>query len=269
VTYTIPEKVISVDTAGLSGVKIPLKVAILLPDENYTLTKTWVNPAAESNTMTQTIPFGKLMKNAAQNIFPAVFDRADMFTGKSYPSGVDLICTPSIKDFSFEPGAQSLSQQTLIAQLHLKNTVTDAAGNVLFSDETATETKKTFQAVYSESAYIDNWADVMASAVNDTLLKATRSLADSGEIRAYAKNRSGDSGGPPQPAGTAPTGAVAQPPVDLASVRVKLKDAFEKGAISVEQLSRALEEGGRTPRSKILDAFLEDKIDAKKFGELY
>ena len=268
--YTVPEKIVPVDAAGLSAAKIPLKAAILLPDERYTLTKTRTDPAVQSIQVTLVVPFGKLMKNASQAIFPLIFEEVSIVTGgASNVSGADLLYTPSIKDFSFDYGAQSIAQQTLIVRMHLNGKVTDAAGNSVYVDETMTETQKVYPSTFSESAYLDVQADIMASAVNDVLLKAARGLAEAGEIRMLAKSKTGGSFGTPQPAGAAPRGTAAGQPEDLASIRVKLRDAFEKGAISAEQLTRALEEGGRISRSKILDAFLEDKIDAQKFGELY
>jgi hypothetical protein len=54
---------------------------------------------------------------------------------------------------------------------------------------------------------------------------------------------------------------------DLA--RANLKSAFERGAITPEQLSRAMDEIKSARRSKTLDAFLGGKIDERKFGELY
>jgi hypothetical protein len=267
--YTIPDKDAPLETGQLPSFKIPVRAGILLPDENYTLTKTWINPQLNSESFTLTIPFGKLLKKSAQNIFPVVFDGAEVFSGRSQPSGVDLIYAPSIKEFSFDFGAMNLSRQTLIARLQLVNTVTSVKGDPVFSDETATETQKTVKPGFSEQGMIDNWAATFAAAVNDALLKAARVLADSGEIQAYAKTGPGGAGEVSRPAGPAPKGQTSQPPADLQALRVKLKDAFEKGAISAEQLGRALDEGGRTNRGKILDAFIDDKIDARKFGELY
>jgi len=267
-SYIVPEKAVPVDMTQLSAVKIPLKAAVVLPDEGYTLTKTWINPQAESVQITLTVPFGKLMKNASQTVFPALFEQATAVSGKSAPAGTDIVYTPSIKDFFFEFGGAGPFEQTLTVRMHLNNKVTDAAGKLVFSDETATETQKNYPMSFSESDYLGVQADVMASAVNDALLKAARALADSGEIQMLAKSRSGSSSVAVQQAAE-PAGSTAQAPADLPMLRNKLKDAFEKGAITAEQLSRALEEGRRTPRSKILEAFLEDKIDAKKFGELY
>ncbi len=268
--YTIPDKEAPLETGQLPSARIPVRAGILLPDENFTLTKTWVNPQVNSESFTLTVPFGKLLKRSALNIFPAVFDKAEIFSGKSQPPGVDLIYAPSIRDFSFDFGVLNLSRQTLIARLQLVNTVTDVNGSPVFSDETATETQKTVKPGFAEQAMIDNWATTFAAAVNDALLKAARMLADSGEVRVYAKTGSGGAAGVSRPVAAAPPKAQpSQLPADLSALRAKLKDAFEKGAITAEQLGRALDEGGSAARRKILDAFIEGKIDAKKFGELY
>jgi hypothetical protein len=57
--------------------------------------------------------------------------------------------------------------------------------------------------------------------------------------------------------------------MDIEIARNRLKDIFEKGLITAEQLSRALDELKTQKRSKTLNAFLEGKIDEKRFGELY
>ncbi|MBF0329596.1 MAG: tetratricopeptide repeat protein [Nitrospirae bacterium] len=55
--------------------------------------------------------------------------------------------------------------------------------------------------------------------------------------------------------------------VDIA--KSKLKAAFEKGLITAEQLSKSVDELKASVKSKMLEAFLEGKIDERKFGELY
>jgi len=57
--------------------------------------------------------------------------------------------------------------------------------------------------------------------------------------------------------------------MDAGIGKEKLKAAFERGNISVGQLSNAMDELSAGKRSKMLEAFLEGKIDEKKFGELY
>ncbi len=57
--------------------------------------------------------------------------------------------------------------------------------------------------------------------------------------------------------------------MDEDMARSRLKDAFEKGDITVEQLNKALNELKLRGHSKMLGAFLEGKINAKRFGELY
>jgi len=57
--------------------------------------------------------------------------------------------------------------------------------------------------------------------------------------------------------------------LDADIVKAKLKDAFEKGSISASQLSNAMDELRAGKRSRMLEAFLEGKIDEKQFGELY
>lgn len=57
--------------------------------------------------------------------------------------------------------------------------------------------------------------------------------------------------------------------MDVEIARSKIKGAFESGSINADQLNRALDELKVQSRSKTLDAFLQGKIDDKKFGELY
>lgn len=57
--------------------------------------------------------------------------------------------------------------------------------------------------------------------------------------------------------------------MDVDIAKSKLKAAFEKGLITAEQLSKSVDELKASVKSKILEAFLEGKIDERKFGELY
>lgn len=57
--------------------------------------------------------------------------------------------------------------------------------------------------------------------------------------------------------------------MDTDIAKAKLKSAFEKGDITAEQLSKAMDELKSSKRSKTLEAFLGGKIDERKFGELY
>lgn len=57
--------------------------------------------------------------------------------------------------------------------------------------------------------------------------------------------------------------------MDIEIARNKPKEAFERGVITAEQLSRAMDELKKQTRTKTLEAFLEGKIDERKFGELY
>ena len=57
--------------------------------------------------------------------------------------------------------------------------------------------------------------------------------------------------------------------MDTEIAKSTLKAAFEKGYISTEQLSRGVGELKAPVRTKTLGAFLEGKIDGRKFGELY
>lgn len=57
--------------------------------------------------------------------------------------------------------------------------------------------------------------------------------------------------------------------MDIEIARAKLKNAFEKGNMTAEQLKKAMDELKTQTRSKTLEAFLEGKINEKEFGELY
>lgn len=57
--------------------------------------------------------------------------------------------------------------------------------------------------------------------------------------------------------------------LDTELAKTKLRSAFEGGYITAGQLSRAPDAVNGKERSKLLDAFLGDRIGAKTFGELY
>lgn len=56
---------------------------------------------------------------------------------------------------------------------------------------------------------------------------------------------------------------------DIDIARGRLKNTFEKGYITAEQLSKAMDDLKKPVRSKLLNSFLDGKITDKQFGELY
>jgi hypothetical protein len=57
--------------------------------------------------------------------------------------------------------------------------------------------------------------------------------------------------------------------LDAERAKARLKTAFEQRLITDDQLNRALGELGRPSLSRTLEAFLEERIEGRNFGELY
>ena len=83
--YTMPDRYTPANTAGLQSYKIPLKAGIVVPDEAFTITRTWVNPQMQSNSLTMTIPVGAFQGKVSRAVFPALFETVEYIKGRPYP----------------------------------------------------------------------------------------------------------------------------------------------------------------------------------------
>lgn len=234
--------------------QVPLKATVVLPPEGEVFVD-----QHESNSTT-TIPSGKLVRKYATEILPPLFTEVAFVNGKPYPSDAGLIVVPSIEENSYEPvpvgGGFAIRFEATVG---LAVTVTDPGGTRLWSRVgKATMSSRTVVGIGFNAEQLIGEATTKAT--QEAFRDMAREISIAPEIDAYARKHA-------KPAATiAPE--KANPP-DLESARAKLKNAFEKGLISPEQMGKALEEIKAPSRSRLLDSFLNGKITDAQFGELY
>lgn len=270
INYNIPERYQPAGTAGLQAHKLPLKAGIVVPAEEFSVTRTWVNPQMESVTLTMTLPVGAYQGKTSRAIFPALFETVEYIKGKPYPPGLDIICVPVITDLSFEYAPAGGFKQGYTMKLTLSSTILDAAGVRIFKDEVTTTTNVVLGMVATEKADQENWAAVFSQAMNQVFLKAAAEIGSAREVQTLAAGKSGYAR-PVVPQGE-PAATLAPVPGRSGvpeAARTKLKKALENGAISAEQLGKAMEELERNEPSKLLRSFLSNELTDKQFGELY
>lgn len=232
--------------------QVPLKAGVVLPPES----EVFVDRHAPRDTTN--IQSGKLVRKYATEILPPLFTEVAFVNGKPYPPDADLIVVPVIEENSYEPvpvgGGFAIRFEATVA---LAVTVTDPGGARLWSRiGKATMSSRTVAGIgFDEEQLI---GEATTKATQEAFRDMAREISIAPEIDAYARKHA-------KPA-TAPEKAK---PTDLESARAKLRDAFEKGLISPEQMGKALEEIKAPSRSRLLDSFLNGKITDVQFGELY
>jgi hypothetical protein len=86
--------------------KIPLKVAVVIPDEVETSTYTGTPLAPKGSNsvgwnVTASFPLGKMLKKEAAAAFSSVFASAVLAKGSPYPQDIDAVVLPSIHQFQY------------------------------------------------------------------------------------------------------------------------------------------------------------------------
>lgn len=244
-----------IQTIPASIVKqVPLNAAVVLPPESELFVDQH-EPHA-----TTTIQSGKLVRKFATEIFPPLFAKAAFINGKPYPADADLIVTPTIEENSYASvdvaGGFAIRYEATVA---LAATITDTSGARIWSRVgKSTMSSRTVVGIGFDAEKLIGEATTKAT--QEAFRDMAREISIAPEIDAYARKH-----GKPA-AAIVPEKANTH---DLQSARAKLKNAFEKGLITPEQMGKALEEIKAPSRSRLLDSFLNGKITDAQFGELY
>ena len=161
--------------------KIPLKVAVVVPEPNSVMTK--------NEGIIETVPAGQLINRQAQRVFPYVFRDAEIVSGGSRPGGIDAAIVLSIQDFSFTGESVALGfGMKYIAEVSLKAVLTDEKGTPLW-EHVATASKASRSVVSpvipEERLKGESFAEALAEAFTGLAQEMERSR----EIRAYAASK--------------------------------------------------------------------------------
>jgi len=68
-----------------SSVKTPVRVAVIIPDEKYVMTKTVPDVNGTGINIVYSVPFGQIIKKASSEILPNFFKKVEIVTAKPAP----------------------------------------------------------------------------------------------------------------------------------------------------------------------------------------
>lgn len=244
--------------------KVPLKAAILLPDDNLEIRKSF---SVGEFSYVFTVPFGKMLKKSSRTVLPQYFEETGIVTNQKEAEQFDLILVPTVQDFFWESAVTGLSTNHLKAKVNLNLVGTDRKGTVIV--------EKTAFSPWITRVYTglsgDEWGRQYGMAVIEATAAALKEAA--GGLTISLAFRDYLAGAKPAAVSAVPadepTGMERANTLPDESAKKKLKAAFESGAITIDQLNRAFDELPLPQRSKMLDAFMKGMLEEKQFGELY
>jgi len=192
IVHTIP--VVDVSVTPPYGDKIPIKVAVVLPDANFVLSNTRGLGGLGGGSLTETIPAGKLVRHISQSVLPYLFKEVEFVQNDLHPPGINALLIPTIEDFrfEFESVAMGFGAQ-LIANVSLKGAMSDETGSPIW--EQVVTASKTSRSVVSPIIPLEQLkGEALADALAGAFTKLARELRFSRDIRSYvaSKNSSGD-----------------------------------------------------------------------------
>ena len=190
--HTIPAVDVSV-TPPL-GNKIPINVAVVLPDANFVLSNTRGLGGLGGGSLTETIPAGKLVRNISHSVLPYLFKDVEFVQSDLRPAGIDSVFIPTIENFRFELETVGLGfGSQLVADVSLKGVMTDEKGAPIW--EQVVTASKTSRASYSAIIPLEQLkGEALADALAEAFIKLARELRFSRDIKSYvaSKNTSGN-----------------------------------------------------------------------------
>ncbi|MBW2569072.1 MAG: caspase family protein [Deltaproteobacteria bacterium] len=173
------------------GNKIPIKVAVVLPDANFVLTKT---RGLGGGSLTETIPAGKLVRNISHSVFPYMFEEVEFVQSDLHPPGIDALLIPTIEDCRFEAKQVALGfGLKFVANVSLKGVMTDENSSPIW--EQVVTVSKTSRSVVSPIIPIEQLkGEALSEAVAGAFAKLAREIRFSRDIKSYvaSKGASGD-----------------------------------------------------------------------------
>jgi len=171
--------VVDVSATPPFGNKIPLKVAVVLPDASFVLTNTKYGVA-------ETVPAGKLVRNLSQSVFPYIFEEIEFVQSDLRPAGVDALLIPTIEDCRFKL-TEGLSRE-VVADVSLKGIMTDEKGAPIW--EQVVTASKTSRSVFTPIIPVERLkGEALSEAVAEAFTKLAREIRFSRDIKSYAASK--------------------------------------------------------------------------------
>jgi hypothetical protein len=229
--------------------KIPLKVGILIPDENYTVPKAWQQPGTPI-TCTLDVPVGQMLKRASLATFPYYFEGVEWVKGEPYPPHIEALVVPTVKDFDYAfvtvPGFPAKSRFDV--RVSMKALMADLKGMSVWEKVISSEVKGEPYGVPSTKAFEEMMGRVVSQAMVAALTDAAKEITLSREVHLLASTKGKGEvetpGRPQQPSRPPVAGAGAAKDLpkiavwDLAARETKAAYAQELTSILVSEIAR-------------------------------
>ncbi len=181
--------------------KIPMKVAIVIPDEveNYTFTgepQTPDKPVGDLETgfnVVMTFPVGQMLKKCAPEALSQIFEEAVLIKDGSYPQDIDAVVFPTIEGFQYWYTIISSSpfntQWESHAKIYIMLTITDKKGMLLWEETLSSPQVKGKVFYPNKTGLQETSGKAAAISIATTFRDAARKIAGSREIHAYASEK--------------------------------------------------------------------------------
>lgn len=204
------------------------------------------------------LPVDRHLDKAAADILPLFFAETSFSDTPSADKG--LILSMEVSDFNPDIGIRGISTCISRPAGDLKLHVMDRNGREIYSTTVHHEGQQIEYSCASTKAFGQVWNRQVYSVLAEAMVSALRNLRSSYAVNSYLEGT---------PASLEPVLKQEAQLPQTATDNDRLKNAFENGYITSAQLSKALGEINGNQKSKILEAFLSGKLEAKNFGELY
>jgi len=187
IVHNIPA--VDVSATPPFGDKIPIKVAVVLPDANFVLNNTSGLGGLGGGSLTEAIPAGKLVRNISHSVFPYMFEEVEFVQSDLHPPGIDALLIPTIEDCKFEAEQVALGfGLKFVANVSLKGVMTDETGSPIW--EQVVTASKTSRAVVSPIIPIEQLkGEALSEAVAEAFTKLAREIRFSRDIKSYAASK--------------------------------------------------------------------------------
>lgn len=181
--YTVPVVDVKIDAK-----KIPMRVGIVIPDENFTLTKSMPDFAGATTTLT--VPFGQLIKKSSSDILPYAFESIEIVKGEPYPPGIRALFATTVDDFYKEP---EHGGKPSVVHVKLTSRMTDLEGIPIWSKTLSVREEEWMPTLglWSYEANSRFWAGIIAKAVANALQQSAKEISLSREVHLFASAKRG------------------------------------------------------------------------------
>ena len=174
--FTVPDVSVAIEPPQ-NPQKIPLKAAVLVPDENEMTERTF---HIADFSYTFDVPTGKMVKKSSLEIFPHYFDKAAIVKNRQEAEGFDLLFVPTLTNFGFDSRGEGMITQHVQSRVTLKAVASDPQGVAIW-EKTVTSpwSSRVFQGL-STDEWLKQYGmailDATAAALKETLRGMTLSL---------------------------------------------------------------------------------------------